>query len=127
MLAQKLHSAIAAGRFDPPWVRELAVTVQAADDEVRAVLRKGALQGELYQIVPDLFYHRERVRQLSQLLRDLVHQHSVVDAARYRDAIGVGRKRTIQILEFFDRVGYTRRTSNGRILRIDSSWHDEVQ
>jgi selenocysteine-specific elongation factor len=127
MLAQKLHSAIAAGGFDPPWVRELAVTVQATEDEVRGVLRKGALQGELHQIVPDLFYHRERVRELSQLLRDLVHQHSVVDAARYRDAIGVGRKRTIQILEFFDRGGYTRRTSNGRVLRIDSSWHDEVQ
>jgi selenocysteine-specific elongation factor len=48
-----------------------------------------------------------------------------VEAAGYRDAIGVGRKRTIQILEFFDRVGYTRRTLNARVLRVDSSWHDE--
>jgi len=126
-LAQKLNSAIAAGRFDPPWVRELAGTLQAAEDEVRSVLRKEARQGALCQIVPDLFYHRECVRELSQLLRDLVHRHGVVDAARYRDAIGVGRKRTIQILEFFDRGGYTRRTSNGRVLRIDSSWHDDVQ
>jgi selenocysteine-specific elongation factor len=127
MLAQKLDSAIAAGRFAPPWVRELAVTMGAPEDEVRAVLRKRALQGALYQIVPDLFYHREQVRELSQLLRDVVHRHGVVDAARYRDAIGVGRKRTIQILEFFDRGGYTRRTSKGRVLRIDSGWHDEAQ
>ena len=27
-LAQKLHAAIAAGRFDPPWVRDLALTVR---------------------------------------------------------------------------------------------------
>jgi selenocysteine-specific elongation factor len=127
MLAQKLDRAIAAGRFDPPWVRELAAIVQAAAEDVRTVLRKGALQGALYQIVPDLYYHRERVRELSQLLRNLVHRHGAVDAARYRDAIGVGRKRTIQILEFFDRSGYTRRTPKGRVLRIDSSWHDDVR
>jgi selenocysteine-specific elongation factor len=127
MLAQKLDRAIAAGRFDTPWVRELAAIVQAAAEDVRTVLRKGALQGALYQIVPDLYYHRERVRELSQLLRNLVHRHGAVDAARYRDAIGVGRKRTIQILEFFDRSGYTRRTPKGRVLRIDSSWHDDVR
>ena len=48
-----------------------------------------------------------------------------MEAARYRDAIGVGRKRAIQILEFFDRAGYTRRTRNARVLRADSSWHEE--
>ena len=73
----------------------------------------------------DLFYHSERVRELARVLRDLAHRGDVVEAARYRDAIGVGRKRAIQILEFFDRVGYTRRTRNARVVRVDSSWHDE--
>jgi selenocysteine-specific elongation factor len=124
-LAQKLSSAIAAGRFDPPWVRDLAVTVRAPEDEVRGVLRKCVAQGELYQIVRDLFYHRDCVRDLRRVLKELVDQHGVVHAAHYRDAIGVGRKRAIQILEFFDRVGYTRRTRDARVLRVDSSWHDE--
>jgi selenocysteine-specific elongation factor len=124
-LAQKLFPAIAAGRFDPPWVRDLAVTVRAPDDEVREVLRKCVAQGEVYQIVRDLFYHRDCVRELRRVLKDLEDQHGVVHAAHYRDAIGVGRKRTIQILEFFDRVGYTRRTRDARVLRVDSSWHDE--
>jgi selenocysteine-specific elongation factor len=124
-LAQKLHSAIAAGRFDPPWVRNLALTVRAHDDEVRRVLRKCVVRGEVYQIVPDLFYHRDCVRELARVLKGLVREHDIVEAAQYRDAIGIGRKRTIQILEFFDRVGYTRRTRNARVLRVDSSWHDE--
>jgi selenocysteine-specific elongation factor len=124
-LAQKLQFAMIAGGFDPPWVRELAVTVQASDDEVRLVLRKCAVQGEVCQIVRDLFYHRECVRELARVLKGLAQDREVVEAAQYRDAIGVGRKRTIQILEFFDRVGYTRRTRNARALRVDSSWHDE--
>jgi selenocysteine-specific elongation factor len=79
----------------------------------------------VYQIVPDLFYHRDCVRELARVLKGLVREHDIVEAAQYRDAIGIGRKRTIQILEFFDRVGYTRRTRNARVLRVDSSWHDE--
>ena len=124
-LAQNLRSVIAAGRFNPPWVRDLAVTVRAPDEEVRLVLRKCVVQGELYQIVPDLFYHRDRVRELAQVLKQLSDRQGLVEAAGYRDAIGVGRKRAIQILEFFDRVGYTRRTLNARVLRVDSSWHDQ--
>jgi selenocysteine-specific elongation factor len=124
-LAQKLRSAIAAGRFDPPWVRDLARTVRAPDDEVRAVLRKCVVQGGVYQIVRDLYYHRDCVRELARMVKGLVDEHGAMEAAHFRDAIGVGRKRTIQILEFFDRVGYTRRTRNARVLRVDSSWHDE--
>ncbi len=124
-LAQKMLSAIAAGHFDPPWVRDLAVTVRAPDDEVRRVLRKCMAQGEVYQIVRDLFYHRDCVRELLRVLKGLEDQHGVVQAAHYRDAIGVWRKRSIQILEFFDRVGYTRRTRDARVLRVDSSWHEE--
>jgi selenocysteine-specific elongation factor len=124
-LAQRLSSAIAAGRFDPPWVRDLAHTIRATDDEVRAVLRKCVVLGGVFQIVRDLFYHRDCVRELARILKGLVDDHGAVEAAHFRDAIGVGRKRAIQILEFFDRVGYTRRTRNARVLRVDSSWHDE--
>jgi selenocysteine-specific elongation factor len=124
-LAQRLSSAIAAGRFDPPWVRDLAHTIRATDDEVRAVLRKCVVLGSVFQIVRDLFYHRDCVRELARILKGLVDDHGTVEAAHFRDAIGVGRKRAIQILEFFDRVGFTRRTRNSRVLRVDSSWHDE--
>jgi selenocysteine-specific elongation factor len=124
-LAQQLLAAIAAARFDPPWVRDLAHILRVPDEEVRAVLRKCVVQGSAYQIVRDLCYHRDCVRELARMIRNLVAEHGAAEAARFRDAIGVGRKRAIQILEFFDRVGYTRRTRNARVLRVDSSWHDE--
>jgi selenocysteine-specific elongation factor len=123
-LAQKLRSVLAAGGFDPPWVRDLALGVQAEDDEVRLVLRKCTVQREVYQVVRDLFYHRDSIGVLARKLRGLYEQAGCVEAADFRDSIGLGRKRTIQVLEFFDRVGYTRRTARGRVLRADSSWYE---
>jgi selenocysteine-specific elongation factor len=123
-LARQLQSGLAAGGFDPPWVRDLALAACADDEEVRRVLRKCTVQREVYQVVQDLFYHRDSIRELARQLRVLYEQRGAVEAAVYRDSIGLGRKRTIQVLEFFDRVGYTRRTPGGRVLRADSVWHE---
>jgi selenocysteine-specific elongation factor len=121
-LIQKLQPLIAAGKFDPPWVRDLAAAAREPEDRVRDVLRKSVSQGTVYQVVRDLFYDRECISELAGIMTQLSREHGVVDAARYRDVLGLGRKRTIQILEFFDRVGYTRRVKDSHVLRQDSGW-----
>jgi selenocysteine-specific elongation factor len=126
LLAGRLQAILAETRYDPPWVRDLAVKVQAPEEEIRQVLRKCAVQRQVYQVVKDLFYHRDTAQQLASTLRTLYVRDGVVASAQFRDAIGIGRKRSIQVLEFFDRVGYTRRIPHGRIVRADSGWRDSV-
>jgi selenocysteine-specific elongation factor len=121
-LAQKLLPLLAAGRFDPPWVRDLAVELGAPEEQVRSILPKLVTRGAVHQVVRDLFYDSGRIGELADILAALAREHDIVEARRYRDAIGLGRKRTIQILEFFDRVGYTRRVGDSHILRRDSGW-----
>ena len=116
-LAADLMPRIAAGGFDPPWVRDLASAMAATEDEVRKTLRKLNAEGSVQQVVRDLFYAPERVRELASIARRIAGEHGTIEAAVFRDAIGLGRKRTIQILEFFDRVGYTRRVRDARRLR----------
>jgi len=70
----------------------------------------------------DLFYDRKSVDELATVIATLAQEHGTVEAAQYRDAVGLGRKRAIQILEFFDRVGHTRRMRDARVLRADSGW-----
>jgi selenocysteine-specific elongation factor len=121
-LLVQLAPLIASGRFDPPWVRDLAARVKESEARVREVLRKQVLRGELYQVVHDLFYDGGSMAELAAIARQLTEENGALNAARYRDAIGLGRKRTIQILEFFDRVGFTRRVRDSHVLRRDSGW-----
>jgi len=113
---------IAAGGFDPPWVRDLANTLAIPEQQVRQTLRKLLTQGAVFQIVHDLFYDHERVRELAARAATLAQQHGAIEVAAFRDALGLGRKRTVQILEFFDRVGYTRRVRDAHRLRGDGDW-----
>jgi selenocysteine-specific elongation factor len=122
VLARKLQPLIVSGKFDPPWVRDLAAVSHEPEERVREVLRKSVTQGTVYQVVRDLFYDRECIGELAAIATRLAQKHGAVDAARYRDELGLGRKRTVQILEFFDRVGYTRRVRDSHVLRADSGW-----
>ncbi len=121
-LARAWLPMIAAGRFDPPWVRDLAAATGHPEEDVRTLLRKLARRGDLHQVVRDLFYHRDCVAELAQIVATLAAQGGgSVDAATFRDATQLGRKRAIQILEFFDRVGYTRFHRDRHVLRVDRS------
>jgi selenocysteine-specific elongation factor len=121
-LADKLRPLILAGRFDPPWVRDLAASVHEREERVRAVLRKLVGQGDVYQVVRDLYYDREAIAELAAILGACHREHGAVHAARFRDSVGLGRKRAIQILEFFDRIGHTRRIRDTHVLRDESAW-----
>ncbi|WP_287813084.1 selenocysteine-specific translation elongation factor [Achromobacter sp.] len=121
-LAQRLLPLLAAGAYDPPWVRDLARSLAEPEERVRQVLRKLLRRGDVAQVVKDLFYHRERVAELVALAVELAGKPEGLNAAAFRDATGLGRKRAIQILEFFDRTGLTRRVRDTHVLRADSAY-----
>jgi selenocysteine-specific elongation factor len=121
-LAKQLQSLIADAGADPPWVRELATALHEPEQRVRQILCKRVMQGAVCQVVHDLFYDKHEIDELATTIAELAREHGAVNAARFRDALGLGRKRTIQILEFFDRIGYTRRVHDVHVLRTDSGW-----
>jgi selenocysteine-specific elongation factor len=124
-LAAALLPEVKAGRFDPPWVRDLANAHGVSEERMRQLMRKLARQGELFQVVHDLFYHQEAIRELASIAAAEARKNAgTVAAAPFRDVTGLGRKRAIQLLEFFDRVGYTRFHRGLHLMRTDSRWLD---
>lgn len=117
-LAEQLLPLLDAGGFNPPWVRDMAATLDEDEQQVRYVLLKLLKTGDVYQIVKDLFYHRDQVMALVRLLYVAAKDEGVA-AAEFRDLTGLGRKRAIQVLEFFNRAGYTRRVQDKHVLRRD--------
>ncbi|MBI1283439.1 MAG: selenocysteine-specific translation elongation factor [Thiobacillus sp.] len=126
-LYERLLPALLDSPFDPPWVRDLARRSSLDEGRVRQLMIKLGRQGKLYQIVRDLFYTPEALTRLSAILLELEAQLGAVRAADLRDRCGVGRKRTVQILEFFDRVGYTRRTGETHRVRNPQMFGGEAR
>lgn len=119
-LRVRVWPLLEAGGFDPPWVRDLARETATAEADMRLLLRKLARLGQVQQVVRDLFYPEATLRQAARVLLVLEAEQGQVQAAAFRDRIGLGRKRSIQILEHFDRMGLTRRFGDARRVRRDS-------
>ncbi|CAI2433619.1 SelB translation factor [Serratia ficaria] len=99
------------------WVRDLAAELGADEARVRALLRKAAQLGHVTAVVVDRYYLSRRIEQFAALIRQLDAEQGSANAADFRDRLGVGRKLAIQVLEFFDRSGFTRRKGNQHLLR----------
>jgi selenocysteine-specific elongation factor len=119
-LAQRILPLLEAGDSDPPWVRDIAGELKQPEAIVRITLARQAQRGEVFQVVKDLYLHRRAVEKLAVTARALAQRDGSVSAAQFRDATGLGRKRAIQILEFFDRIGLLRRVRDEHLVRPGS-------
>ncbi|WP_252091355.1 selenocysteine-specific translation elongation factor [Pseudomonas sp. MWU13-3659] len=120
-LWERLLPRLLAGEFDPPWVRTLAGEEGCAEADVRLLLRKLARLGLVHQVVRDLFYPEMTLRRMAELLLRQAETSPIVQVAAFRDGLAIGRKRSVQILEYFDRIGLTRRVGDLRHVRVDSA------
>ncbi|MCP5156650.1 MAG: selenocysteine-specific translation elongation factor [Ectothiorhodospiraceae bacterium] len=109
-------------RYQPPRVRDIARSEDLAENEVRRVLQLVARMGEVYKVAHDHYFLERAVLDLADIAARLAGEAGSIRAAPFRDRIGVGRKLAIQILEFFDRVGYTRRVRDEHLIRQPDFW-----
>jgi selenocysteine-specific elongation factor len=119
-IAQKVAPRLAEAGFEGAWARDLARDAQESEPLMRTTLARLAQRGELHQVVRDLFYPPAAMSRLAAIARRVAAAHDgAVTAAAFRDATALGRKRAIQVLEHFDRVGLLRRVGDTHRLRSD--------
>lgn len=113
--------------YNPPRVRDIANATGIAESEVRQLFKRLARVGQLYPIAHDHYFTADAVAELADIVSRLNAEHGAARAAVFRDILyptgGGGRKMAIRILEFFDRVGYTRRVEDDHVLRSQSTTH----
>ncbi|MBU1263276.1 MAG: selenocysteine-specific translation elongation factor [Gammaproteobacteria bacterium] len=123
-----LKPLLDAAPYNPPRVRDVFKTTGTPEETVRQLFKRLARAGELYPVAHDHYYTAAAVAELANIVRTLNDEHGAARAATLRDIIfgdgSGGRKVTIQILEFFDRIGYTRRVRDDHVLRREGAMPD---
>nr|ELR5257509.1 selenocysteine-specific translation elongation factor [Providencia rettgeri] len=99
------------------WVRDLALESGYEEETMRRVLKKAAQMGLVIAIVRDRYYSNEQISYFAAKIHRYCLENEVIFAADFRNQLGIGRKLAIQILEFFDKSGFTRRKGDGHYLR----------
>src|SRR5262249_35205801 len=102
--------------YRPPRVRDIAKAMALEEGFVRRLMRMAARRGDVPEIAPDHFFARAVVEDMGGIAIGVAgaSRAGTFTAAQFRDRLENGRKVAIQILEFFDRHGFTIRRQDLR-------------
>lgn len=106
---QRTHQAL--------WVRDIASELVIDEQVMRNLLYKAGKLGYLAPIVKDRFLTFEQISLFAAQIKAMIQQNGSISVNQLRDHIGYGRKVTVQLIEYFDRVGFLRRKGDVHLLR----------
>jgi selenocysteine-specific elongation factor len=117
-LWKRLEPQLAALR--PPTVAELAAASGLEAKKIEAMLARAERQGLVVRVSKNRFFLPKFLQNLQGMAEDLAHQKSLT-AAAFRDRAGIGRNLTIEVLEYFDRIKFTRRVGDAHVIRSEGA------
>ena len=102
--------------LQPPAIHDIAKTLGMAPDQVARFLRRAAGMGLVVRVADNRYFSPDAVMELSEIAEALALEatEGLITAAAFRDESGIGRNLAIQVLEFFDKAGLTRRIGDAR-------------
>ena len=103
----------------PPNLKEIAEQLRLPEKSVSDLLHRKSRSGEPIKVMPDRFFLRSSILRLAQTAQETAASKPTgqFTAADYRDRCGASRKLSIDVLEYFDRIGFTQRIGDARRIR----------
>lgn len=119
---EKVRPILLQAGYVPPRTRELVDMTGIPLKALDRLLRLTSKAGTLIKVAENRYYLPETIMALAEFTEKLVNNNVDDDGfsvIQFRDATGIGRNLCIEILEYFDKVGFTRRDDNKRFLRTE--------
>ncbi|MGV0034285.1 MAG: selenocysteine-specific translation elongation factor [Candidatus Azotimanducaceae bacterium WSBS_2022_MAG_OTU7] len=98
----------------PPVLHELASAIAAEPKQLEKILNQVVKTGLLMRPVKNRFFLPEAMLELKDAMSSAADDKQQFTVKAYRDQTGIGRNLSIEILEYFDRQGITRRMGDVR-------------
>ncbi|MEX0963124.1 MAG: selenocysteine-specific translation elongation factor [Pseudohongiellaceae bacterium] len=117
---EKVRPILLQAGFVPPRTRELVEITGIPLMSLERILRESAKAGTLIKVAENRYYLPETIMTLAGFTEHLVQaadDGEGFSVIQFRDASQIGRNLCIEILEYFDSVGFTRRDGNSRFVR----------
>jgi len=119
-LLQIIESLFRNRPFNPPNSEEIVEHTTATPEEVKKILQILIEQERLVRVENDLFFHSEAVEQARQILISFITKEGKLESVKFKYLLNTTRKFAIPLLDYFDRIGVTRRVGYTRYLKTST-------
>ena len=112
---KKIKPLLIEGGLRPPVVTDIAQKIGGEPKKIESLLVRAGRHGLVVRIAKNRFYPPETLRDLADIAEKVAAETDggTITAATFRDATDIGRNLAIEVLEFFNKVKFTRRVGDG--------------
>ncbi|GIM45289.1 selenocysteine-specific translation elongation factor [Collibacillus ludicampi] len=113
-LIERLRTTFLEHGFQPPSLLTLADQFKGKDQVVQGLLSYMKEREELIEIEEGIFFAKETIERAKEIVKTLADRGELTVAV-FRDHVGTSRKFALALLEYFDRMKWTRREGEKRL------------
>lgn len=107
------------GAFQPPSLGELAKNMDTETKRIQRLAKLAVAEGMLAEIGPGLFLSAANESKLREIVSEMITSEGGVAVAQVRGRLNSSRKYVVPFLEYLDRVRFTVRRGDLRVLHED--------
>ncbi|MCA9268808.1 MAG: SelB C-terminal domain-containing protein, partial [Planctomycetales bacterium] len=115
-LMERIVEQFHAAAFQPPGVKSLEESAGGLRGSVETLIAIAVADGRLVEFGKGLYLHADRERESREIVRAAMAGRAGMTLSEIRESLGTSRKFAVPLCEHFDRVGFTRRQGDLRML-----------
>jgi selenocysteine-specific elongation factor len=119
-LLQSVEALFRNRPFNPPKLEEVTEQTKSDTEKVQKILKILIEQEHLVRVENDLLFHSDAVEKARELLISFIKKEGQLESVMFKYLLDTTRKFAIPLLDYFDRIGLTRRAGYTRYLKNPS-------
>jgi selenocysteine-specific elongation factor len=116
---EKIENIFISHEFSPPIVSDLASNLGMEVKVLQDLLGRLCNLGLLIRLTEKRYFISSTLLELAKIIEAIINENNNVylDLKKFRDESGMGRNLAIEVLDFFDKVGFTQLGKEGRFIK----------
>ena len=115
-LLQFIEDIINKEGFSPPPKDQIISKVNGEKKQIESLFAFLVEVGKIVEVSENLYYHDNVLNQLKNSVSNYIEKNSSISVAEFRNITNTSRKYIIPLLEYFDKIHFTKRTGDKRVL-----------
>ncbi|MCA9199819.1 MAG: selenocysteine-specific translation elongation factor [Planctomycetales bacterium] len=115
-LLTQIIETFRTARFQPPTVKEVQAKATKNQASVPNLVKLAASDGDLVEVSADYYLHADLERELKELMQTAILERGGISVGEIRELLQTSRKYAVPFCEYLDKIGFTKRDGDVRIL-----------
>ena len=115
---KKIKHALDKNKYHPPTINEVVKELNFETKDTEQIFKKALKLNYLVQVSLNRYFYRDIILYYANIVEKIstANANHKLELSIFRNEVRISRNLTIELLEFFDRKGFTIRLKNERYL-----------